>query len=469
MQRLALLCYVLLLRQYVSCSAERGLRAMEQISSNIFDFFPDRDHLDIFSMRIPREAVSPREADSINVKIKNDQGYTCAEKTGVRELEIRGLPCDQCMQGRLHITIEPRNQSQILSRAETIVLDESRRAEICNLRPERRRQGENITITTVKRRQEDGCRWLFRGGHIGCCYSNRNFYKQSGGCNPFMQSPACREGSEIPIIKEEANSCTLHISNLDVKDSGNYLLSNDDRGTPIFKINLVVNVRPKIVTGPRNITAPLGQKLLELECGIQAASGDDPEVIWWKDGAELGEFGFQNEKFGLQNEKRMRLAKNNNSLLIYNISSTDQGNYTCVLKVGALEIDSQTGQVAVIDIQDTNEWKGICLVGLALLGTALLILPWIILSILLRRAHRLRQSNTLYINGNNTVDSSREEETGEPLRSGSGEDEGEERKNVEKGKLEKWLKKLVRALFPDIGLRKQGCLLERCKGTDDHF
>ena len=89
--------------------------------------------------------------------------------------------------------------------------------------------------------------------------------------------------------------------------------------------SMQVNVRPKIVTGPRNVAAPLGQKLLELECGIQAASGDDPEVVWWKDGAELGEFGFQNEKFGLQNEKRMRLARNNNSLLIYNISSTDQG------------------------------------------------------------------------------------------------------------------------------------------------
>jgi len=446
-----------------SLQGKQGLRAMEQISSNIFDFFPDRDHLDIFSMRVPREAVSPREADSINVKIKNDQGYTCAEKTGVRELEIRGLPCDQCMQGRLHVTIEPRNQSQILSRTETIVLDESRRAEICNIRPEHRRQGENMTITSIKRRQEDGCRWFFRGGRIGCCYSNRNFYKQSGGCNPFMQSPACREGSEIPIVEEEANTCTLHISNLDVKDSGNYLLSNDDRGTPTFKINLVVNVRPKIVTGPRNITAPVGQKLLELECGIQAASNDDPKVVWRKDGAELGEFG-------LQNMERVRLARNNNSLLIYNISSTDQGNYTCVLKVSALEIDSQTGQVVIIDIQDFEEWKGICLVlGLALVGTALLILPCIILSILLRRRHRLRESKTLYINGNSILVSSGEEGAVEPLRSGSGEEEGGKRKNVENGKLERWLKKLVHALFPDIGLRKQGCLLQRCKGTDDHF
>ena len=82
--------------------------------------------------------------------------------------------------------------------------------------------------------------------------------------------------------------------------------------------SMQVNVRPIIVTGPRNITAPVGQKLLELECGIQAASNDDPQVVWKKDGAELGEFG-------LQNMERVRLAKKNNSLLIYNISSTDQG------------------------------------------------------------------------------------------------------------------------------------------------
>ena len=81
----------------------------------------------------------------------------------------------------------------------------------------------------------------------------------------------------------------------------------------------------------------------------------------------------------------------------------------------------------------------------------------------------MRESKTLYINGNSILVSSGEEGTVEPLRSGSGEEEGGKRKNVENGKLERWLKKLVQALFPDIGLRKQGCLLQRCEGTDDHF
>ena len=83
--------------------------------------------------------------------------------------------------------------------------------------------------------------------------------------------------------------------------------------------SMQVNVRPKIVSGPKNITASFGQKSLELECGIQAATFDVPEVSWRKDGAKLEEFGLQH------NLNRMRLAKNNNSLLIFNVSSSDQG------------------------------------------------------------------------------------------------------------------------------------------------
>ena len=55
-----------------------------------------------------------------------------------------------------------------------------------------------------------------------------------------MQSPVCRKGPKTPIIKEESNTCTLHISNLGVKDSGNYL-TNYDRGAPTFKAYLVVS------------------------------------------------------------------------------------------------------------------------------------------------------------------------------------------------------------------------------------
>ena len=216
-----------------------GIKATENTTT--FDFFPDRDSSDFFSIRVPIAVVSSTEVDSINVMIINDHGYVCAEKTSIRDLEIRRLQCDQCMQGKLHVTIELKNQTQILSRTQAIVSDESRRTEICNIKPEHRREGENIRITVIKRIQEGGCRWFFRdeSGHIGCCYSNRDYYNQSGGCDPYMQSFLCREGYEIPIIKEEENTCTLQISNLSIKDSGNYL-TNYDRGIPTFKTYLVV-------------------------------------------------------------------------------------------------------------------------------------------------------------------------------------------------------------------------------------
>lgn len=336
-----------------------GMKATKNTTA--FDFFPDRDSTDLFSIRVPFEVVSSTEADSINVMIRNDWGYVCAEKTGIRDLEIRGLPCNQCMQGRLHVTIEPRNQSQILSTTQTIVLDESRRTEICDLGAEHRHEGENIAITAIKRRQEDGCRWLFRdeSGFIGCCYSNRDYYKQTGGCDPDMQSPACRKGPETPIIKEESNTCTLHISNLVVKDSGNYL-TNYDRGAPTFKAYLVVT---------------------------------DPEE----------------------------------------------------------------------EIEDV--W--VILLGLGLVLTAFSI--GILIFIFGHRAHRLRKSDTVYTNQNGIVVSSREKGAEEPLEPFSEKEEGEERKDVEKGRLEKWWKKLVHALCLDIDLRKHGRLLEHCEGTNKNF
>ena len=54
----------------------------------LYGFFPDRDNLNVFSVRVPRKAVIDKKTDSINVKIENDQGYICAEETRSRDLEI---------------------------------------------------------------------------------------------------------------------------------------------------------------------------------------------------------------------------------------------------------------------------------------------------------------------------------------------------------------------------------------------
>jgi hypothetical protein len=227
------------------------------VNKTTFGFYPDRDNVELFSLRIPinvvaptepdvservpRKAVSTKEPDSINVKIVNDQGYICAEERESRNLEISGLPCDQCMQGKLLVTLETKKGNEILSTTHTILSDESKRAEICSLQPESKKEGEDLIVTSPKEQPEDGCRWVFRdaGGSVGCCYSNRDYYTQTGGCDPRMQSLACRKGSEIPILVEEENSCTLHISNLRPADSGNYL-SRFKYSTPGFKKILFV-------------------------------------------------------------------------------------------------------------------------------------------------------------------------------------------------------------------------------------
>merc|ERR1719210_3303545 len=145
--------------------------------------------------------------------------------------------------------MEAKKKNDILSKTRTILSNESERAKICSLQPESKKQGEDLIGTSPKEQPEDGCRWVFRdaGGLIGCCYSNRDYYTETGGCDPRMQSSACRKGSGSPILVEEENSCTLRINNLRPVDSGNYL-SKFKYETPGFKKVLIVEGDGKIIS-----------------------------------------------------------------------------------------------------------------------------------------------------------------------------------------------------------------------------
>jgi len=244
------------------------LSALTNARAVNFDFYPDRDDAKLFSLRIPTSVVSPKEPDvservpstavppkepdSINVKIVNDRGYICAEKRKSHKLEISGLPCDHCMNGKLLVTIETKKEDEILSKTRMILSDEVKRSEICSLQTESKKQGEDLVVTSPKQKPEDGCRWVFRdaGGSVGCCYSNRDYYTQRGGCDPRMQSSACRKGSESPLLVEEENSCTLRINNLKPADSGNYL-SRFKFSTPGFKKILLVECEHECSTKDR--------------------------------------------------------------------------------------------------------------------------------------------------------------------------------------------------------------------------
>ena len=201
------------------------------------------------SERVTRKAILHKKPDSINVKIENDEGYICAEERESHNLEISGLPCDQCMIGNLLVTLETKKGDEILSNISALLSDKSKRAEICSLQPESRKEGEDLVVTSPKQKPEDGCRWVFRdaGGSTGCCYSNRDYYTQSGGCDPRMQSLACRKGSESPILVEEENICILRIHNLRPADSGNYL-SKFKYSTPGFKKIILIEDDGKFPT-----------------------------------------------------------------------------------------------------------------------------------------------------------------------------------------------------------------------------
>jgi len=245
-----------------------SLLVPETDTNLVFGFFPDRDSINLFSIRIPNSVVTTKESDvpqrvtrkadprekpdSISVKIKNNQGYICAEERESHNLEISGLPCDHCMNGKLLVTIETKKENEILSKTRTILSEEAKRSEICSLQTESKKQGEDLIVTSSKQKPGDGCRWVFRdaGGSVGCCFSNRDYYTQTGGCDPRMQSSACRKGSESPILVEEENSCTLRINNLRPSDSGNYL-SRFKFSTPGFKKILLVECEHECSTEDR--------------------------------------------------------------------------------------------------------------------------------------------------------------------------------------------------------------------------
>jgi hypothetical protein len=153
------------------------------------------------------------------------------------------------MNGKLLVTLEMKKGNKILSTTHTILSDEAKRSEICSLQTEKKKEGADLDVSSPKESPEDGCRWVFRdaGGSVGCCYSNRDYYTQSGGCDPRMQSSACRKGSESPILVEEETICILRISNLSPADSGNYL-SRFKYSTPGFKKILFVEGDGKLPT-----------------------------------------------------------------------------------------------------------------------------------------------------------------------------------------------------------------------------
>ena len=203
-----------------------------------FKTFPDRDHFDIFTIKIVSDSVK----EFSKVVVKNESGYLCAEMYNLQSTtEITGLLCRYCRDNNLHVSIDYRNfNNSNLSRNFT-VSENKKRKEICSIQPLKRNAGENVTFLSPLS-YNDSCRFIFRNsnGYTGCCYSNRDFYTQVGGCDPLMQSKNCRKEKQTPELSVSGNFCIFHIPYLLPSDEGNYL-SNFEHETPQFKSNLVIN------------------------------------------------------------------------------------------------------------------------------------------------------------------------------------------------------------------------------------
>ena len=218
-------------------------------SEGAFGFYPDRDNISLFSIRIPISAIYPKLREfSVSVKIENFQGYTCAQESPIQDLEIERLPCDHCSRGRLLVKLETKKENEMVSSFRAVLPDEKERMKICSLRPESRKRGQDLVITSPKDHPGDACRWVFRdiSGRNGCCYSNRNYFNQTGGCDPRMQSPGCRKGVKRPNLTETQTSCIFRMHNLSPADSGNYL-SKFLYETPGFKKLVFVKDEYKIL------------------------------------------------------------------------------------------------------------------------------------------------------------------------------------------------------------------------------
>ena len=217
------------------------LEKSKAVTSPTFGFYPDRDEASLFTLRIPRCGLSYNDPDAVNVMVQNAQGYICADEKPIRDLEISGLSCSHCANGKLLIRMERMRENETLSISHTELFDKSKRMEICSLRPHRQKSGEPLVVISPKELPEDACRWVFRdaGGSVGCCYSNRDYYTQDDGCDPRMQSADCRKGSDSPLLIDGQSSCILRISNPKPADSGNYL-SAFQHSTPGFKKVVIV-------------------------------------------------------------------------------------------------------------------------------------------------------------------------------------------------------------------------------------
>uniref|UniRef100_A0A8C1V9T7 Neural cell adhesion molecule L1-like protein n=1 Tax=Cyprinus carpio TaxID=7962 RepID=A0A8C1V9T7_CYPCA len=167
-------------------------------------------------------------------------------------------------------------------------------------------------------------------------------------CKVFSSPPATinwrREDPEGSLDGERYSllkNGSLQIHKVEMEDMGQYkCLANNSEGTMSLTTELFIKDSTRIVKPPQDMKVKRGS-IAELECQVEC----DPtlrrelEILWMKDGMNI----LSNFSEGYFTDDGI--------LQIVNVSHSDQGNYTCVVRT-SLDQDTASAYITVLDVPD---------------------------------------------------------------------------------------------------------------------
>ncbi|KAI5628779.1 neural cell adhesion molecule L1-like protein isoform X2, partial [Silurus asotus] len=131
---------------------------------------------------------------------------------------------------------------------------------------------------------------------------------------------------------------SLHIKTTKFEDTGIYdCVAENSMGTSRNYANLYVKDPTKIVIPPQDMNIKRGS-MAKLQCKAQYDQSftDELKIVWQKDGKEID-----------SNNEDSRYSTDEGILHIINVSHTDKGLYTCIVRT-SLDQDTATAYITVL-------------------------------------------------------------------------------------------------------------------------
>ncbi|XP_052450225.1 cell adhesion molecule L1-like a isoform X4 [Carassius gibelio] len=167
-------------------------------------------------------------------------------------------------------------------------------------------------------------------------------------CKVFSSPPATinwrREDPEGSLDGERYSllkNGSLQIHKVEMEDMGKYkCLANNSEGIASLTTELLIKDSTRIVKPPQDMKVKRGS-MAELQCQVECDSTlrRELEILWMKDGMNI-----------LSNFSEGYFTYDG-ILQIVNVSHSDQGNYTCIVRT-SLDQDSASAYITVLDVPD---------------------------------------------------------------------------------------------------------------------